>query len=65
MPAGRHGDVQTRLRWWALALPLVAFAALFSLMSGPASAASGTPHGGSSLARIIQVVQHSVLHHGQ
>lgn len=34
-PAGRTpGSVQTRLPWWAVALPAVAFAALLLLITG-------------------------------
>ncbi|WP_171171327.1 hypothetical protein [Streptomyces sp. I05A-00742] len=47
MLAGRHtrtpGTAQTRLPWWAVALPALAFTALFVLLGAPAPSASATP----------------------
>ncbi|MFC4030530.1 hypothetical protein ACFO3J_03480 [Streptomyces polygonati] len=38
----KAAGVQTRLPWWAVALPAVAFAALLALLSaGPANASAG------------------------
>ncbi|GAA0489619.1 hypothetical protein ABZ951_17595 [Streptomyces sp. NPDC046215] len=55
------GTVQTRLPWWALALPAAAFVALFVLLAAPASAHSGSsPGAGGSLARVVELVQHSL-----
>lgn len=34
-PVRRSGGVQTRLPWWAVALPAFAFAALLLLMAAP------------------------------
>jgi hypothetical protein len=60
----RQTGVQTRLPWWAVALPAVAFAALLGLLaSGPASAdASGAAHGADTLGRVA-VVLGGLLHH--
>ncbi|MEU5431049.1 hypothetical protein AB0H73_36345 [Streptomyces olivoreticuli] len=56
-----HGTVQTRLPWWGLVLPAVAFVTLFLLLSSPASAESGTTTGATgSLARVVQFVQHTL-----
>ncbi|MDX2558046.1 hypothetical protein PV371_00085 [Streptomyces sp. TX20-6-3] len=50
--------VDTRLPWWALALPAVAFVALLMLMTGPgeAHAAVGAPGVGGFLERIQQTL---------
>lgn len=58
-PAGGRARQQTRLPWWALALPAAAFVALFSLPASPASADSGPGSGGGTVARVVQLVQHS------
>ncbi|MEU5053653.1 hypothetical protein [Streptomyces sp. NPDC021096] len=61
-PAGVRARQQTRLPWWALALPAAAFVALFSLLASPASADSGESgpgSGGGTVARVVQLVQHS------
>ncbi|HEY5835249.1 hypothetical protein [Streptomyces sp.] len=43
-PAG--SGAQTRLPWWAVALPALAFAALLALLTGgPADASAATPAG--------------------
>ncbi|MER7518894.1 hypothetical protein [Streptomyces sp. NPDC126499] len=54
VPAG----VDTRLPWWALALPVLAFVALFLLITGPgdAHAAGADPGIGGILARIQQTL---------
>jgi hypothetical protein len=42
--SGKAARVQTRLPWWAVALPAVAFAALLALLSaGPADASAAVP----------------------
>ncbi|WP_329277326.1 hypothetical protein [Streptomyces sp. NBC_00691] len=48
----------TRLPWWALALPAIAFVALLLLMSGPgeAHAAAGDPGVGGFLERVQQTL---------
>ncbi|MFF5972872.1 hypothetical protein ACFY7C_15255 [Streptomyces sp. NPDC012769] len=50
--------VDTRLPWWALALPVLAFVALFLLITGPgqAHAAGGDPGIGGILERIQQTL---------
>ncbi|MEU3529510.1 hypothetical protein AB0E62_37665 [Streptomyces sp. NPDC038707] len=49
------GDVDTRLPWWALALPALAFVALLALILNPseAHAAGGDP----AIARLLERVQ--------
>jgi hypothetical protein len=63
MPARTHtrphpattGGVDTRLRWWALALPALAFIALLALILNPADAhaAGGDP----AIAHLFERVQ--------
>jgi hypothetical protein len=50
--------VDTRLPWWALALPVAAFAALFLLITGPgkAHAAGPDPAVGHVLREIRQTL---------
>ncbi|MEU7167528.1 hypothetical protein AB0A70_23250 [Streptomyces morookaense] len=69
MAAGRQahtpGTKQDRLPWWALALPAVAFLALFSLLAPSASANTGEGAGrpgGGSLVHVVRLVQHAVVH---
>jgi hypothetical protein len=51
--AGTAAGVQTRLPWWAIVLPAVAFAALLALLSaGPADASAAAP-GADLLARLV------------
>ncbi|MEV8536738.1 hypothetical protein [Streptomyces sp. NPDC051211] len=50
-PAGRHG-ADARLTWWALALPALAFAFLFLLLSGPAEAQAASD--GSALGHLVE-----------
>ncbi|MCZ0210974.1 hypothetical protein ACIG54_35405 [Streptomyces achromogenes] len=66
MPARTHsrphpattGGVGTRLPWWALALPALAFVALLALILNPsdAQAAGGDP----AIARLLERVQQLV-----
>lgn len=66
MPARTHtrtpppsaGGVDTRLPWWALALPVAAFVALFLLIAGPggAHAAEGDP----SVGRLLEQIQQTL-----
>ncbi|WP_030203082.1 hypothetical protein [Streptomyces sp. NRRL S-87] len=44
----------TRLRWWALALPVAAFAALLILLSGPGAAGAHQPGAGSALVPLLE-----------
>jgi hypothetical protein len=39
----RASRVATRLPWWAVALPIIAFAGLLALVADPAHAASPVP----------------------
>ncbi|MFF7180317.1 hypothetical protein [Streptomyces sp. NPDC008121] len=52
-----HG-VDTRLPWWALALPVAAFLALFALIAGPgkAHAVGSDPAVGHVLRQIQQTL---------
>ncbi|WP_190065736.1 hypothetical protein [Streptomyces griseocarneus] len=43
-------------------LPAVAFVTLFCLLSSPAAADGGAAPGGSTLARVVQLVQYSAGH---
>lgn len=50
--------VDVRLPWWALALPVAAFVALFLLIAGPAGAhATG---GEPAVGRILEQIQHTL-----
>ncbi|MER5221357.1 hypothetical protein [Streptomyces flaveus] len=53
-----RGGVETRLPWWAVALPALAFVALLLLILNPADAhaASGDPAVGELIERIQQTV---------
>lgn len=55
------GTVQTRLPWWALVLPVVAFVTLLVLMTSPASASdAGTlgSGGAGTVAHVVDFVRH-------
>jgi hypothetical protein len=55
--------VQTRLPWWAVALPLAAFLALLALLSGAApSSAADAASGGDVLARVTAALPDVVGH---
>ncbi|KNB52520.1 hypothetical protein [Streptomyces caatingaensis] len=69
MPARRHDrtrTAQTRLPWWAAALPALAFVALFAALfalpaaPAPAPAAEDAPAAQPSgpLARVVLLVEH-------
>nr|WP_075018015.1 hypothetical protein [Actinacidiphila rubida] len=61
---GRQAGVQTRLPWWGVALPVVAFAALLALLAGgPASADASAAAPGADTLRSIAATLGSVLHH--
>ncbi|WP_333776895.1 hypothetical protein [Streptomyces sp. IBSBF 3136] len=57
-PAPSGGGVDIRLRWWALALPTLAFITLFGLILNPsqAHAASGDPAITQLLERLQQLL---------
>ncbi|MGW6569480.1 hypothetical protein [Streptomyces sp. NPDC054975] len=59
-PSPSVGGVDTRLPWWALALPVAAFVALFLLIAGSsgASATGGEPTVGRLLVQIQQSLPH-------
>ncbi|GGX75755.1 hypothetical protein [Streptomyces fructofermentans] len=62
-PRPAHGrGADTRLPWWALLLPALAFAALLLLILNPADAhaAGGDP----GIDRLVERVQRIVLHDG-
>ncbi|MEU4272742.1 hypothetical protein [Streptomyces sp. NPDC026092] len=52
--------VDTRLPWWALALPVAAFVALFLLIAGAGGgpAAGGDP----TVGRLLEQIQQSLPH---
>ena len=54
----RRTGADTRLPWWALALPVAAFVALFLLMAGPdgAHAMGGAPGIGHVLEQLQQTL---------
>lgn len=56
--AGRPapGGVQTRLPWWAVALPVIGFAALLVLLTGGGADASTAQPAGDLLARLAGAV---------
>ncbi|MEV0227236.1 hypothetical protein [Streptomyces sp. NPDC050704] len=60
-PATR-GGVETRLPWWAVALPALAFVTLLLLILNPADAqaASGDP----AVGQLFERIQDMVLHQG-
>ena len=62
--AQQQNAVQTRLPWWAVALPVIAFTTLFALIvAGPASAdASAAAPGADTFGRIAAAIG-SLLHH--
>ncbi|MEV6396317.1 hypothetical protein AB0M39_16315 [Streptomyces sp. NPDC051907] len=52
------GGVETRLPWWGVALPMIAFVALLLLIADPAQAhaAGGDPALGQLLERVQQTL---------
>lgn len=62
-PAGRGTDgVQTRLPWWAVALPVLAFAALLALISGGSADASTAAPAGDVLSRFATALPDFLRH---
>jgi hypothetical protein len=53
---GKAAAAQTRLPWWAVALPVVAFAVLLALLSGGAAHASTAASGGDLFGRLAAVL---------
>jgi hypothetical protein len=56
------GKVQTRLPWWAVALPALAFAALLALLSGGTADASTAASSGDLLGRLATALPHFIQH---
>ncbi len=57
------GGVQTRLPWWAVALPALAFAALLMLIAGPGrSDTSAAEPAGHLIARIADALPDIAQH---
>ncbi|KUJ68911.1 hypothetical protein ACZ90_16120 [Streptomyces albus subsp. albus] len=56
-----HSGVDCRLPWWAVALPVLAFAALLLLIAGPAEAhpAQG---GSGTLGHVLGAARQTVQH---
>ncbi|MFF8605453.1 hypothetical protein ACF06X_05905 [Streptomyces sp. NPDC015346] len=52
------GGVDTRLPWWALALPAAAFVALLLLIAGPAGAAAGGDD--PSVAHVLEQIRRTL-----
>jgi hypothetical protein len=61
-PARKAAGVQTRLPWWAVALPAVAFAALLALISAGSAGAAAPSGGADTFGRIASVIG-ALLHH--
>jgi hypothetical protein len=61
-PARRAAGVQTRLPWWAVALPAAAFAALLGLITAGSAGAAAPQAGGDTFGRIASVIG-ALLHH--
>ncbi|MFF4584834.1 hypothetical protein [Streptomyces sp. NPDC001388] len=54
-PAAAPARVDTRLPWWALALPTLAFAVLLVLMANPSDAHAAT--GDPAITHLVERVQ--------
>lgn len=54
--------VHTRLPWWALALPAIAFAALLALLTGGTADASAAAPAGDWLGRLATALP-DLIHH--
>ena len=63
-PAGRpaRGSVQTRLPWWAVALPALGFAALLVLLSGGGADASTAAPAGDLFVRLATALPDLLRH---
>ncbi len=57
-PSRAKGSVDIRLPWWALALPMLAFAVLLLLIADPAQAQAA--EGDPGVARILEHIQHTL-----
>ncbi|HEY9375333.1 hypothetical protein [Streptomyces sp.] len=54
--------VDTRLPWWALALPVAAFVALFLLIADPGQAHAAAGPGDPSVGRLLETLQQTLRH---
>ena len=62
-PAARSGDgVQTRLPWWAVTLPALAFATLLALISGGRADASTAAPAGDVLSWVTTALPDLLRH---
>ncbi|MEU8529569.1 MULTISPECIES: hypothetical protein [Streptomyces] len=52
--------VDTRLPWWALALPVAAFVALFLLIADPGQAHAAAGSGDPAVGRFLESLQHTL-----
>jgi hypothetical protein len=53
---GKAAAAQTRLPWWAVALPVLAFAVLLAVLSGGSAHASGAQSGADLIGRLVTVL---------
>jgi hypothetical protein len=61
-PGSAPGSPQTRLPWWAAALPVLAFAVLLGLMlGGPEANAAQQQAGGAVLASVLERLAQALL----
>ncbi|GAA3369686.1 hypothetical protein GCM10020367_13370 [Streptomyces sannanensis] len=58
--ASASGGVEIRLPWWAIALPVMAFAVLLLLMTGSGSAYAAD--GGPAITQLLERVQQTLSH---
>ncbi|MGW4033557.1 hypothetical protein ACWEFL_30385 [Streptomyces sp. NPDC004838] len=54
-PSPAKGGVDSRLPWWALALPVLAFVLLLLMIADPAQAQSGG--GDPAIARVLEHIR--------
>lgn len=60
--AAAGAGAQTRLPWWAVALPAVAFATLLALLTGGTAQASSAASSGDWLGRFVMMLP-DLVHH--
>jgi hypothetical protein len=53
---GKAAAAQTRLPWWAVALPVLAFAVLLAVLSGGSAHASTAQSGADLIGRLVTVL---------
>jgi hypothetical protein len=59
---GKAAGAQTRLPWWAIALPVLAFGTLLALLSGGPAHASAAASGGDLIGRLVAALG-ALVHH--